>query len=167
MTNRFDKILSPIMLKFLGTFLILISIFNISLYSQRTTLTKINTKGDSLVIFQFDGHVQYFSELDSLKTQVTLQFNNTSLSNSVNNFQNVGNIKQIISKTTNKNTLVQLTTLEPVGYTTYLDPITKQLYLNILNWKELTPAEDAYHTGLLSLEEGLDSIASVYLSQSL
>lgn len=168
MTNRFDNILSPIMLKILGCLLILfIFASNTILYSQRTTLNKINTIGDSLIKFYFDGNIKYSTELDSSKTQITLQLNNASLSNSVNSFQNVGNIKQIISKTRNNNVFVQLNTIEPIGYTTLLDPMTKQIYLNLFSWKELTQSEDLYHTGLLSLEEGLDSLATVYLSQSL
>ena len=168
MTNRFDNILSPIMLRILG-YLIIIFIFasNTILYSQRTTLNKINTIGDSLIKFYFDGNIKYSTELDSSKTQITLQLNNASLSNSVNNFQNVGNIKQILSKTRNNNVIVQLNTFEPIGYTTFLDPFTKQIYLNLFSWKELTQSEDLYHTGLLSLEVGLDSLATVYLNQSL
>lgn len=168
MTNRFYNILSPIMLKILGCLLIIfIFASNTILYSQRTTLNKINTIGDSLIKFYFDGNITYSTELDSSKTQITLLLNNASLSNSVNNFQNVGNIKQILSKTRNNNVIVQLNTVEPIGYTTFLDQFTKQIYLNLFSWKELTQSEDLYHTGLLSLEVGLDSLATVYLNQSL
>ncbi len=143
-----------------------ILVLNLELYSQRTILNKIIVEGDSLITLHFDGNVKYNTELDSSKTHITLEFRDASLSNSVNNFQNLGNIKQIISKTRNNSIFVQVITNEQTGYTTFFDPITKQVYLYLFLWKELNEAEDLYHTGLLSLEEGLDSIATSYLSQS-
>lgn len=150
---------------FLLVFFFLFS--NQSAYSQRTTLKKITLHGDSLAIFLFDGNIILSSELDSTKTLITLDFSNSLLDNSVNNFQNVGNIKQINSKTKKNNVVVQIQTTEPTGYTTYFDAITKQLYVNLFNWKDLNEAEDLFHTSLLALEEGLDSIAFSYLSHSL
>lgn len=142
-------------------------VFFSTIYAQRTTLNKVVLNGDSLVTFRFDGNVKFKTELDSTKTLVILEFINTSLSNSVNNFQNIGIIKQVNSKTKNNNVIVEVTTTEQTGYTTFFDQITKQFYLYLFSWKELNEAEDLFHTGLLSFEEGLDSIGFIYLNQSL
>jgi len=153
--------------KFIFYFIFFILFTNLNLYSQKATLNKIKIQGDSLVLFHFDANIKYKSDLDSTKTIVTLEFSNALLSNSVDNFQNVGIIKQITSKTKNNTVITQVITNEQTGFTTYFDPITKQLYLNLFSWKQLSPAEDLFHTALLSLEEGLDSLALAYLYQSL
>lgn len=168
MTNTLVKILNSNNLKMGGWLLLLfIFVFRLELFSQKSTLNKVTVFGDSLIKFSLDGNIQYSSALDSTKTQITLEIKNATLNNSVNNFQNIGNIKQIFSKTKTNNVVVELNTNEPTGYTTFWEPITKQLYLYLFSWKELNESEDLYHTGLLSLEEGLDSIANVYLKQSL
>ena len=168
MTYIQRAILLPILLKKMSLILIfLVLIANANLYSQKATLNKIKLQGDSLVIFQFDGNIKFKGELDTTKTIVSLEFYNTLLSNSVDNFQNVGTIKQIISKTKNNNVLIQVIKNEQTGFTTFFDPITKQFYLYLFSWKELSIAEDLFHTALLSIEEGLDSLALVYLNQSL
>lgn len=168
MTSICPVILSKSSYEKLIFFLFIIVFFaNINSYSQRTALNKIKIQGDSLVIFQFDANTKYKSDLDSTKTIISLEFGNATLSNSVDNYQNVGIIKQISSKTKNNNVLVQVVTNEQTGFTTYFDLITKQLYLYLFSWKQLNPAEDLFHTALLSLEEGLDSLALVYFHQSL
>lgn len=146
--------------------LILIINFNY-LIAQRTTLTKITPYQDTIIIFQFDGNIKYTNELDSNKTKITIIVSNSLISNTVNNFQNIGNISQIASKTKNNNTIIEIFTKNPTGYTTFFDKITKKLYLFLFNWKELNEAEDLFHTGLLALEDELDSIGFDYLYKSL
>lgn len=134
---------------------------------NRPTLSKVEVQGDSLVRLYVDGNVPFRSSLDSTKTIIKLNLQNTFLNNSVNNIQNTSIFKQIHSYVNKTDVIVEVQLYDKRGYTTFSSPISHQILLNIVDWKNLTKAEDYFHTALLAIEDSVNDAAKKYLQNSI
>lgn len=130
-------------------------------------LNKVEISGDSLVRLYVDGTTNFRSSLDSTKTSIKVILQNTFLNNSVNNIQNTSIFKQIQSLRTKTDVIVNIQLYEKRGYTTFASPISNQILVNIVDWKNLTKSDDYFHTALLAIEDSVNEAAKKYLNNAI
>lgn len=136
-------------------------------FAQKTSLIEISVPNDRTLLLQFDGKINWSANLDSTKTNVTIEVPNCFISNTVNSLSNVGIFTSIQTKVLKNSILIDIFVNQRIGYTTYFNPISNELNVFIVNWGALSIGEDYFHTGLLAFEENLDSIGLDYMHKAL
>ena len=134
---------------------------------SKPNFNKIEISGDTLIRFFLSSDAKYNVSLDSSKRKITVTLFNTFLNNSVNNIQEKGIFQQIHSITKHNDVIVEIQLNEKRGYTSFQTPISHQILINIVDWKNISKAEDLFNTALLAYEDTLNDVASKYLNNSM
>lgn len=134
-------------------FLLLFLIANVS-FSK--SIQKITVQPNNRVNIFLDEEIIYTSLLSDNKEKVEINLSSTFFQDNVKDIiVNNGLISSISTFTDNNNTYVAILLSKQLGYTANYLPYSKTISLEVFDWKNLKPSQDALRNGLLALESGL------------
>ncbi len=107
------------------------------------------------------------SELSADKRRVILSLPGTQLSPQVaqRSWQS-GLLREVYPRPHGDSVRVYVLFAQPVGYSLVWLPYSSAFLLTPVQWEQLTPAEDLYHSALLALEVGAEALADSLLSEA-
>jgi hypothetical protein len=129
-------------------------------------LQKIEIGSLNNIICSFEQIPKYSIKLDSTKTNLTIEFKNTFISNQVSSIENQRIVQLINFSTNHSNLIFNIKLKEKSGYSSLIEPYSQRIIINLFNWSNLSKNEDLFHTGLLALEDTLYNTAEKYLYES-
>jgi hypothetical protein len=137
-------------------FFIIVNVFVFNNYTNSKSLQKISVKPNNRISVYLDENLTYFSNLSDDKQKIELEFSSVFFQDNLKDIiVNNGLISSISTFNREQNTIIGVNLSTQLGYTANFLPYSKSIMLEVFDWKQLKPSEDAYRNGLLALESGL------------
>lgn len=137
-------------------FFIIVNVFVFNNYINSKSLQKISVKPNNRISVYLDENLTYFSNLSDDKQKIELEFSSVFFQDNLKDIiVNNGLISSISTFNREQNTIIGVNLSTQLGYTANFLPYSKSIMLEVFDWKQLKPSEDAYRNGLLALESGL------------
>lgn len=137
-------------------FFIIVNVFVFNNYINSKSLQKISVKPNNRISVYLDENLTYFSNLSDDKQKIELEFSSVFFQDNLKDIiVNNGLISSISTFNREQNTIIGVNLSKQLGYTANFLPYSKSIMLEVFDWKQLKPSEDAYRNGLLALESGL------------
>lgn len=121
-----------------------------------------------LFLFCSESPPKWSSELSADKHRVVLTlFGSTAAPQVRSRSWSEGLLREAYVQQHGTDLQVYVTAARPTGYTLVWLPYSRCLLLTLVNWDELPPSADLYHSALLALELGSDTVADSLLAEAL
>lgn len=131
--------------------------------------TIINVKIDPLnrATFYFQqAPGDYQASLSDDKKKIQISIPNATVADSARRTYGKGVVEDVYIKTVEGGLLASVILNDKRGYTAAVLPYSRSLIIDAVRWDKVEPDEDQFRTGLLALENNIDTVAEEYFTQA-